>query len=661
MATYIQTAEKASLIYMTKTELDALKKASAELSVTIKQINQLGQSESEIGQKCKSLFLRVQTKILLIEYFNGGFYPDEKDTALGFFAQEKEDAQSHGWGKTVTIMQKAEDYIRAVDGIMYDAAAIYDSVRGRNDECLTSSVDVLMDIGAQFKAKRAAAEQLESVEEIFGTGVKMPDLKGGLIADLDEMCAWCVKNIDAINNKDVAKFFDENTKVMEDGATPTHHPSVMPDSYTSAGVIVLNTPFADEAYMGLRCYAKEHKVSFRIVTGMALSSISIDDIKRLFEVFADRKTGLIVEDLNKYRNDKSFDLLAAEIISLGKKGVRVFVTDSGGDRSVYDRLLEFVRKTDGFSALDVSNVFMCMPPCNEFMLALASVKLIDHGAVDPYVTAKMKFAGYVGLNEILDTAMSGGSWKNVGVEISSRREERAREYLSKLPSQLQLLDLGWGEETNYKRVDDTETHKAFDYDEVTTVNPENLKRIVDNPELSIFEKCGGISLYCTLCGMDKSVWPTIPDDERTKRINTATKLVAHILSTTHVPEVTIVSKEEMDKRAPKAGGLCVDGGKAILYRTDCVDSIDWIVDAICHEAFHSFQHTAVDTGFKRWYFTELGVTEGRIDRWKNNFSMYEGDVDSVTYKVEIVESDAVAFEKDCSAVALKALMRVQLV
>ncbi len=661
MKTYTEIAEAANGIYKTETELDALKKAGVELSATVKEIKAQGQIESDIGQDCYSLLLRLETKILFLGYFEG-VYPEDKKTALDFFARETEKATSHGWTNTAAIMNRAAEYIAAVDAVMFDAAALCDSVRDRHGDVLTSSQDALEDVGARFKEKRAAAEKLPDPKEVFGVKVKIPKLKDDLLREIDEVCAWCAKRVDDIVRRDDDKFLEAHTNTPRgmDGPSPIYYPSVLPDSFTSAGVIVLNTPFIDEAYLALAGYGSDNATTMRAVTGAELGAMSVDDIKRLFGVFANKNIGLIVEELKGYRDDENFDLLAGELIELGKKGIKVFVTDGYGDRGVYDRLLDFAKNTAGYSALDVSNVFLCMPNCNEFMLALATNKLIDYGATDEYVQAHMKFAGYVGLNEIIKTALAGGSWKNIGAELSSNREERARQYLSRLPSQLQLLDLGWGEECDFKRDADGGRRGAFDYDAVSCADPENIKRIAENTELDIFEKCGALALYCTLGGMDKSVWVTIPNDERAERIATAAKLVAQTLSAAYIPEIRVIEKSEMEKRSPKAGGLCCDGGKEILFREDLIDNADWLIGAICHECFHAFQHTAVDGGWKRWYFDELGVTAGRIDRWKNNFNIYESDVDSVAYKVEIVESDAVAFEKDCMSVAVKALTRAGL-
>ena len=125
----------------------------------------------------------------------------------------------------------------------------------------------------------------------------------------------------------------------------------------------------------------------------------------------------------------------------------------------------------------------------------------------------------------------------------------------------------------------------------------------------------------------------------------ATTLVARVLDTSYAPCVEIVPDNEWDRDG--AGGVCVDGGKRIIYRASSVENYSWMEDAVCHECFHAFQHTALSVPFAEWFFTERGVTEGRIASWDDNFKVYSGTEDPKVYRVEIVECDARAFALDC--------------
>jgi hypothetical protein len=96
-----------------------------------------------------------------------------------------------------------------------------------------------------------------------------------------------------------------------------------------------------------------------------------------------------------------------------------------------------------------------------------------------------------------------------------------------------------------------------------------------------------------------------------------------------------------------AAGLCINGGKKIAYRDKYMQGYDFVLQCICHECFHAFQHTATNAPYAEWYYDDMGVTRGRVAQWSKNFSCYVGDVNSIAYKVEIVECDANAFADDC--------------
>ena len=83
------------------------------------------------------------------------------------------------------------------------------------------------------------------------------------------------------------------------------------------------------------------------------------------------------------------------------------------------------------------------------------------------------------------------------------------------------------------------------------------------------------------------------------------------------------------------------------FKSEYLNTPDNCITVICHECFHAFQHTATDSPYADWFFTELGVTQGRIAQWDDNFKVYVGAEGGVTYRVEIVECDAKAFALDC--------------
>ena len=58
---------------------------------------------------------------------------------------------------------------------------------------------------------------------------------------------------------------------------------------------------------------------------------------------------------------------------------------------------------------------------------------------------------------------------------------------------------------------------------------------------------------------------------------------------------------------------------------------------------------AYSVPYCRWFWTELGVTPGRVEEWRLNNKVYFGDIvkDFDRYRYQIIEADANAFEVDC--------------
>ncbi len=247
--------------------------------------------------------------------------------------------------------------------------------------------------------------------------------------------------------------------------------------------------------------------------------------------------------------------------------------------------------------------------------------------------------GYLGLNAASRAFSAGRDWKKEAKEISDVNFARAKRYLAVTPLS-QLLDAEWGVKDEAVFIP---KGREFDYDDVRGIDPVNIRKILTCGG-NIFAKCGLIARYCTLCGADKSVWKALSIETKSERLTAATKLILRLLDADVDPVVELVPEEAWTKA--DSGGYCSQGGKLIRYRDKSMQDYDWAVQTVCHECFHAFQHRA-ERGFEQWFFEELGVTRNRIEEWKFNFLNYEGRTNTLTYKVEIVEGDARAFQHDC--------------
>ena len=320
-------------------------------------------------------------------------------------------------------------------------------------------------------------------------------------------------------------------------------------------------------------------------------------------------------------------------------GRRAYIVADDGTRTVYDDAL---KAADGeLTALDISFLYLTMPDFVQTVELMQKLNMLsgDGGDID-FVRKNMPFVGFAGFNEAVKAFNAGADWKKIASERSQDNFRAASKYMLRLTRQALFIDGGWG---NYH--DDIVVNKTkhFDYDDIKGVNPDNIRKIMDG-NFTLFQKCGMISTYCLLCGASASDWAGFSPELKSERLSEASKLVMRALGMDIVPKVEVLE----NLSAKGAGGTCYDGGKRIVYKNSCVKDFDWTSKAVCHECFHAFQHTAIAEGWQDWYETELHVTPGRIDQWSYNFGKYRNiDKDHDGYMIQIVESDARAFENDC--------------
>ena len=155
-------------------------------------------------------------------------------------------------------------------------------------------------------------------------------------------------------------------------------------------------------------------------------------------------------------------------------------------------------------------------------------------------------------------------------------------------------------------------------------------------------------MYCLTAGADKSEWPRLPFETKSARVALATRVVYKILNIPIDVDVEIIANSKWTN--PKAGGFCMNGGLRIVYKESSCNDFEWLVKAVCHESFHALQAQLRKEGWHKELFTELGITEGRIEQCIVNHDKY-GYVDIAkdydNYMRQIYESDARAFENDC--------------
>ncbi len=598
----------------------------------------LSQTLRENGE---ALSLRLNAKILSLKYFEDGYLQGNYEELCKFLKENLPIAEKKGFTKTVLLFNSLKKFAADVDAIMNDAVELVYGVRDSDGNLTTSDLARLTDFEKSFSEKLGLAEQLEYAPRLFGERVKTVDFKESLINTVKAELVWIKEKIEELKFGTAKTFIDENTQPLESVfrfCDYVYFPVMPEDNGENAKAIVLLSPLYDEIYLYVSAYAEKHSLKFVVLDANVFNGKTSEYIETAFSAFETSGKSLVINGLARYR-DENVKVIEENALKFSKKDGVVFCTDDIGNRTVYDDMYGVAKATEGLLGTDVAYKYLTMPDFDGVIKEFE-----EKGMITPsdrtFVRENMAFMGFTGLNAAVNAFAVGGDWKSRAIGISKENRLKASAYLRNIPSQIQFIDFVWVDLAIKEKED--KNRKEFDYDAIREVSRANVKKILNLNE-SIFVKCGLVVQYCCLGGEDLSVWQQIPIEDKEKRINDATVLVSYLLSTEYTPFVDVVPKAEWKDDA--FGGLCCDGGKRILYREDCVENYEWLIDAVCHECYHSFQHTLNGLGWKRWHYDELGVSAERVYEWSYNFNRYKNKGDA--YKIQIVEADARIFAKRC--------------
>lgn len=633
--------ELANGIYHSSQNADKLNEGIERLNdvLTKQQPNETNRKKAE------ALLYRLNAKFFAVKYFDGGYLEEdylalkENISALVEKAKEKE------YAKTLELLENLLVVAQGVHGAMEGAEGEIYRVKDDEDNPTTADQAVLKSFADDFRKRAESLQSLPDTATLFGERVKIKDIKTTAINDLIYFAEWAENAIKQFEVKLSEQFFRENLTLLDDQPGLKffdYSPAVLTKDKNTARTLVVLSPFNDEIVLFARAIEKELSVKFSIINACAFIDKSQDFIASVFKELSNRKANLIIEGLNQYNEQNKTELIKQAIIYSKNHG-EIILIDNKGDRSIYDLAYDIVKNEQDLSTTDVMYKYLTMPNYN-FVISELEERGMINAQEQAFVQENMAFMGFVGLNQACSLFVQGRPWKDEAIDISNRHERDCQAYLRRLPSQAQLIDVGWKKlELGHNVV---QRKREFDYDSIRDVNVNNIKKILVS-NTSLFAKCGLIVKYCVLAGEDVSSWVRVDRKQREERLNSATRLVAHLLNCEDDPEIKIVSKEEWEEKeyGSRFGGLCCDGGKRILYREDCCDNVSWLVGAVCHECYHSFQHTLQHHGWQEWHWTELGVTEYRVPEWDYNFERYKNT--GTTYMIQVVESDARTFEKDC--------------
>ncbi len=643
MVTIADKIEKINRDYYLATDETTLDSACAALARVL--------SDRDISEKNKdnalALSFRLKAKFLVVGYFENGYDPKDCDELIEFLAEAIEKSTAGGYAHTTKTLSALAEFISALKPIMNEAYARHMAMYNDDGEFVGGRDDALG--AAEFFDGAIKSLQKREVGNPFGSGVKLFDLKARALSDLTAEREKTLRYSAEIERAALDRFFKDN--IIEVKPEYVGYLTYFPvfNERLSAGAIVLRTPFESEAELYALSEARDRKTRLGKVSGRALGGAG-GDLSRVFDILASEGRDCIVVGFDGCPNKG--DVLAAAMKS-GHRGARIYILDDGIDGTAYELAMEMTKDDGELSVLDIGCRYLTMPYLRDVAELFESKGMADGTADRDRIRETMPFAGYVGLNRACAAYVAGEDFWETARRISDENLSAATSYIRELPSLSQLIGTEWQAEElveGRRSSGVVGERREVDYDDIEEISGDNIKRILSSRG-SFFAKCGALSRYCLLGGNDISMWELVDSAEKSERFTTATRVIMRMLDAGDCINVKVVSDEEWaaDGRPKSAGAQCCEGGKLMVYRESSVKGFDWAVGAVCHECFHAFQHRAIETGAREWYFTELGVTQGRIDEWNYNFGdgHYADSDKPQIYNVEIVEADARAFENEC--------------
>lgn len=633
MATIIEIINSAYAVYMRSLDRKELSSAADELQKLLTDGKLLKMISAENVENARFLGIKIGLKSHAAAYLCEGYEKADFTALEDYVAESVQKCEELGFKKTGELCLAVLNGARLVNGVMADAVQLKARVCDFEGRCVAQNAGECRLVRDQAEEKIAAINRLNLPHKLFTDGAYFPDLKAQVIEDLRSLQSDCTKYAASFTQDRVKDVLRTGVKdITEELALKglTYYPSEV-NVEKLARAVVLCTPLEQEAEIFAWACAGGAKICR--VQALALGELDSDGINAVFDTLSERGADCVIYGAPRLRGDGREFYRAA--MRFGKSGRRVFIVADDGTRSVYEQALKVAD-----DPLDISFLYLSLPDFTQTVEELQSLGMICDGEDIDFVRKNMPFMGFAGLNEAVKAYAAGGDWKKIACERSEDNSAAAQRYMLRLSRQALFIDGGWG---NYHEDIVVNKAKSFDYDDIKSVNPDNIRKIMEG-NFTLFQKCGMISTYCLLCGAPAQDWTGFSPELKAERLTEASKLVMRALGVGISPKVEVLEMLS----DPNAGGLCCDGGKRIQYKSSSVKDFEWSARAVCHECFHAFQHHAINEGWQDWYETELHVTPGRVDQWAFNFGKYENiGKNRNAYLIQIVESDARAFESDC--------------
>jgi len=643
--TLLEVKKKSSSVLKTSSTLEELDSFIKEMKVFAKQ-SWLDDENRAISE---SMLCKLQIKKYLWIYYENQYQETDYEKLIACLKMVENLSTTKNYPATLTLAQNYLKTIEQVHPLIKDICAIRNNMYDSNGVRLMKTTQEYRTI-VENMTNRIEKVNAIQILTLFPKDVNISSPLDKARSELQTLKEKGEQFISVIINENETQFLNNNTVDIHKAFKEHYmfYPNVGIEENRYANSLVINSPFNNEIRLFVSSFARSKGLNFSIIKSTVFEKMEECEIKETFELLKRKEINCLIEGLSTFTNSKIKKYLYQTIMKFGKDGSYIFMNDNVGDNGLYKEFVQICNESNGaYSLLDISSTYLSMPAFNDLIQLLVQESIIPNSEdeIINKIKKSLPFMGFIGLNELFRAATANKDWLTIASEISQKNyTSEVKEYLSKIPSQALLIDSYWGDFSQGFTHQEIE-RKEFDYDVIRISNPKNIRKIMESG-FTIFEKCGLITRYCLLCGEDIGIWTTLDRESQKERIDEATKLVFQVLGIFDI--VPIV--EVLDKLSnPGAGGLCCDGGKKIQYKYSSVQNFEWLITCICHESFHAFQHMAYSVPYCRWFWTELGVTPGRVEEWRLNNKVYFGDIvkDFDRYRYQIIEADANAFEVDC--------------
>lgn len=438
--------------------------------------------------------------------------------------------------------------------------------------------------------------------------------------------------------KDLNKIFKENLIILDDEiANKYEYFPKLSHNNSNHSCEVLYSPFEIEAKLAVYYFGLINNLNFVVLN---LSNLKIDNYSALFNSINEFKYNLLVLNSNILSGEKRKEFFT-ELFKFSSNHF-VYIHNDSGNILFYHDLINLAQELDIIKIYEITKNYITFPTLNDSLDILKEKGLINN---DIDIKDSFKFICFSDLNNIVNK-YKNDNWIAIASKLSFDNYKKIEEYLDNIPSQIQLIDVQFGDVkagTKFKKTKPAE----FDYDALRSVDKDNVKKIL-NSDLRLNQKIGVLVKYILLAGEDISTYNLISDEELKERVKLATTLIYVIYGIDYLPEVIVDNEQNGDLW----GGLNVNGGKIIKYKLPCIKgNYNYSIHVICHETRHTFQSFLVNN-YSNMFKNIYGISKNMIAQWKKNNDNYinlstKSGLKRNAYEVQVVEADANAFADDC--------------